>query len=133
MLGDMLVLSRKKNESIVINNDIIVTVVEFRPEKVRLGIVRPKDVSVHRKEVFDAVYKGKDLNVLPRVSTLSQESDLVDVVDRLAAKLSERTMSSVSREMVIDAILEAVEAIEESLSKATSLEDLKQLMLRRRH
>jgi global regulator protein family protein len=40
----MLVLSRKKNESIVINNDITVTVVEIRGDKVRLGIVAPKEV-----------------------------------------------------------------------------------------
>jgi carbon storage regulator len=52
----MLVLSRKKNESIVINNDITVTVVEIRGDKVRLGIVAPKDVPVHRQEVFEAIH-----------------------------------------------------------------------------
>ena len=52
----MLVLSRKKNESIVINNDIIVTVVEIRGDKVRLGIVAPKDVPVHRQEVYEAIH-----------------------------------------------------------------------------
>src|SRR5262249_36900050 len=52
----MLVLSRKKNESIVINNDITVTVVEIRGDKVRLGIVAPKDVPVHRQEVYDAIH-----------------------------------------------------------------------------
>ena len=51
----MLVLSRKKNESIVINNDIVVTVVEIRGDKVRLGIVAPKEVPVHRQEVYDAI------------------------------------------------------------------------------
>jgi carbon storage regulator len=55
----MLVLSRKKNESIVINNDITVTVVEIRGDKVRLGIVAPKEVPVHRQEVFDAIH-GKE-------------------------------------------------------------------------
>ena len=55
----MLVLSRKKNESIVINNDITVTVVEIRGDKVRLGIVAPKEVPVHRQEVYDAIH-GKD-------------------------------------------------------------------------
>ena len=52
----MLVLSRKKNESIIINNDIIVTVVEIRGDKVRLGIVAPKSVSVHRQEVYEAIH-----------------------------------------------------------------------------
>ncbi len=55
----MLVLSRKKNESIVINNDITVTVVEIRGDKVRLGIVAPKEVPVHRQEVYEAIH-GKD-------------------------------------------------------------------------
>jgi carbon storage regulator len=56
----MLVLSRKKNESIVINNDITVTVVEIRGDKVRLGIVAPKEVPVHRQEVYDAIHAGKN-------------------------------------------------------------------------
>lgn len=52
----MLVLSRKKNESIIINNDITVTVVEIRGDKVRLGIVAPKEVPVHRQEVYEAIH-----------------------------------------------------------------------------
>jgi carbon storage regulator len=61
----MLVLSRKKNESIVINSDITVTVVEIRGDKVRLGIQAPKEVPVHRREVFDAIH-GK--NEQPKVA-----------------------------------------------------------------
>jgi carbon storage regulator len=56
----MLVLSRKKNECIVINNDITVTVVEIRGDKVRLGIVAPKEVPVHRQEVYDAIHGKAD-------------------------------------------------------------------------
>ena len=52
----MLVLSRKKGEAIVINNDVVVTVVEIRGDKVRLGIVAPKEVSVHREEVYEAIH-----------------------------------------------------------------------------
>lgn len=48
----MLVLSRKVNESIVINNDITIHVVEIRGNKVRLGVEAPKDVPVHRQEVW---------------------------------------------------------------------------------
>jgi carbon storage regulator len=55
----MLVLSRKKNESIVINNDVVVTVIEIRGDKVRLGIVAPKDISVHREEVYEAIHGTK--------------------------------------------------------------------------
>jgi carbon storage regulator len=52
----MLVLSRKLNEKIVINNVVTVTVVEIRGDKVRLGIVAPKEVAVHRQEVYDAIH-----------------------------------------------------------------------------
>lgn len=53
----MLVLSRKKNESIVINDDITVVVVEIRGDKVRLGIEAPKEVPVHRQEVYEAIHR----------------------------------------------------------------------------
>jgi len=51
----MLVLTRRINESIVINDDISVLVVEIRGDRVRLGIEAPKDVTVHRKEIYDAI------------------------------------------------------------------------------
>jgi carbon storage regulator len=51
----MLVLSRKKNESIIINDNIVVTVIEIRGDKVRLGIEAPKHVTVHRREVYEAI------------------------------------------------------------------------------
>ncbi|HEV2971890.1 MAG TPA: carbon storage regulator CsrA [Pirellulales bacterium] len=54
----MLVLSRKKNESIVINNDITIVVVEIRGDKVRLGVEAPKEVPVHRREVYDAIHRN---------------------------------------------------------------------------
>ena len=55
----MLVLSRKKNESIVIRDDIVITVVDVRGDKVRLGIDAPKDVPVHRREVYEAIKKAE--------------------------------------------------------------------------
>ena len=54
----MLVLSRKKNESIVINDDISIVVVEIRGDKVRLGVDAPKEIPVHRREVYDAIKKS---------------------------------------------------------------------------
>ena len=56
----MLVLSRKKNESIVINDDIRIVVVEIRGDKVRLGVEAPKEVPVHRREVYDAIRRSVD-------------------------------------------------------------------------
>jgi carbon storage regulator len=51
----MLVLSRQRDETIMIGDDIEVTVVDIRGDKVRLGINAPKTISVHRKEVYDAI------------------------------------------------------------------------------
>ncbi len=51
----MLVLSRKRSESIVINENIVITVVEVRGDKVRLGIEAPREVPIHRSEVHDAI------------------------------------------------------------------------------
>ena len=55
----MLVLSRKKNESIIINNDITIVVVEIRGDKVRLGVEAPKEVPVHRREVYDDIKRSE--------------------------------------------------------------------------
>ena len=65
----MLVLSRKKNESIVINNDITIVVVEIRGDKVRLGVEAPKEVPVHRREVYDAIRRNSE----DRASEMSAE------------------------------------------------------------
>lgn len=51
----MLVLSRKKNEKIIIGGNIIITVVDLVGEKVCIGIDAPADISIHRKEVQDAI------------------------------------------------------------------------------
>lgn len=59
----MLVLSRKKNESIVINDDITIVVVEIRGDKVRLGIEAPKEIPVHRREVYDAIKRTEKENM----------------------------------------------------------------------
>ena len=56
----MLVLSRERDETIVIGNDIRITVVEIRGGKVRLGIEAPRDVPVHRKEVADVIRRGRE-------------------------------------------------------------------------
>ena len=48
----MLALSRKKNEALIINNNIEITVLEIKGEQVKLGISAPKEVSVYRKEVY---------------------------------------------------------------------------------
>ncbi len=56
----MLVLSRKKDEKIIIGDKITIMVIEIRGDKVRLGIDAPKEVSVHRQEVYDAIQKEQE-------------------------------------------------------------------------
>ena len=53
----MLILMRKRNEQIRINDDITITVVEIRGDKVRLGVVAPKDVPVHRQEIYERIHR----------------------------------------------------------------------------
>jgi carbon storage regulator len=54
----VLVLTRRANESIVIGEEIVVTILEVRGDQVRVGIEAPRSVSVHRQEVFDALQEG---------------------------------------------------------------------------
>ena len=59
----MLVLSRKRDERIMIGDEISLLVVDIRGDKVRLGIEAPKDVAVHRKEVYEAIQREQALEV----------------------------------------------------------------------
>lgn len=58
----MLVLSRQRDESIIINDNIVITVVEVRGDKVRLGIEAPVEVPVHRREVYEAIQRENRRN-----------------------------------------------------------------------
>jgi len=53
----MLVLSRHRDESIMIGDDVVVTIVDIRGDKVRLGINAPQDIPVHRQEVYEAIQR----------------------------------------------------------------------------
>ena len=67
----MLVLSRQRDETIKIGDDIEITVVDIRGDKVRLGINAPKSVSVHRKEVYEAIQKEKSAAQAPAEGAVS--------------------------------------------------------------
>jgi carbon storage regulator len=73
----MLILTRKVGESIVIANDIIVKVIETGKKSIRIGIDAPREISVLRQEVFDAI---QEENILS-----SRETDNIDIAN--AAKL----------------------------------------------
>lgn len=53
----MLVLSRQRDESIMIGDNVQITIVDIRGDKVRLGIVAPAEIAVHRKEIYDAIQR----------------------------------------------------------------------------
>ncbi len=67
----MLVLSRKKNESIIINDNIVVTIVDVKGDKVRLGFQAPKEITIHRKEVFEAIKRSEKSEEAPAEGTES--------------------------------------------------------------
>jgi carbon storage regulator len=55
----MLVLSRQRDESIMIGDDVEITIVDVRGDKVRLGITAPRHIPVHRREIYDAIQREK--------------------------------------------------------------------------
>ena len=67
----MLVLSRKRDEVIKIGDDIEITVVDIRGDKVRLGITAPKEVTVHRKEVYEDIKKENQAAAQVKADDLS--------------------------------------------------------------
>ena len=69
----MLVLSRQKDESIIIGDDIEVTIVDVRGDKVRLGINAPRNVSVHRKEIYEAIQREKEQRAKEEVEAAAQK------------------------------------------------------------
>jgi len=82
----MLILSRKKNESIVINEDINVVVVDIRDDKVRLGIDHPHEIPVHRREVYEAIRRSEnseDFSASPEIKRKK-----ADILAQVRAQLS---------------------------------------------
>jgi carbon storage regulator len=78
----VLVLSRQRDETIIIGDDIEITVVDIRGDKVRLGVTAPKSISVHRKEVYDAIrrenreaaqVKPEDLSAIGKLNPKQQQ------------------------------------------------------------
>lgn len=77
----MLVLSRQKDETIMIGDDVEITVVDIRGDKVRLGINAPPHIPVHRKEVYEAIQRenraaaGLKPEEIPQVGSLAKHKD----------------------------------------------------------
>jgi carbon storage regulator len=90
----MLVLSRQRDETIMIGDEIEITVVDIRGDKVRLGITAPTRIAVHRKEVYESIKReneqasrlgGTDLGSLSAISPGPAKSGARDKAARLAA------------------------------------------------
>ena len=73
----MLVLSRQRDESIIIGDNIVITVVDIRGDKVRLGIQAPTEIPVHRQEVYEAIQRenaragGEEVDATPATKSLA--------------------------------------------------------------
>jgi len=57
--SQMLVLARQRGQSIVIGGNVVVTIIDIRGDKVRLGIEAPEEIPVHRQEVYEAIQREK--------------------------------------------------------------------------
>ncbi len=73
----MLVLSRQRDETIKIGDDVEITIVDIRGDKVRLGITAPPHIAVHRKEVYEAILREKQAagQTSPSVDSLANRKD----------------------------------------------------------
>jgi carbon storage regulator len=116
----MWVFSRKRDESLVINDNIIVTVVEIRGDKVRLGIEHPPEVPVHRQEVLDAMRRqdapAPSAPAEPPAPPKPHFSERQpDKIEKFVAALQARLAVPVDRDLVVQAMREA--GIEEPAMK----------------
>jgi carbon storage regulator len=75
----MLVLTRKKNQSIIINDNIEVVVVDIKGDQVKLGINAPKNISVHRKEVYEEIQRENRLAASANIN-INKINDLNDLL-----------------------------------------------------
>ena len=88
----MLVLSRQRDETIMIGDDVEITVVDIRGDKVRLGITAPRRIQVHRKEVYDAIKRENQ-----RAASLSPD-DVSDLVEQQKERKNEKDLDGSQKE-----------------------------------
>ena len=70
-----LVLTRYRDEQIMIGDDIEIMVVEIKSDRVKLGIMAPSGVGVHRREVYDAIKRGESREKKPRTDAEAKDHD----------------------------------------------------------
>jgi carbon storage regulator len=115
----MIVISRKKNESVVINDDITVTVIEIRGDKVRLGIEGPRDATIHRREVYEAIMAQSQARTSlapapPTIVTLTESQ--VALLERVRSSIGLSGEPEPTLEQTLGMLFDAVEEAEELLT-----------------
>ena len=86
----MLVLSRQRDESIMIGDEVEITIVDVRGDKVRLGITAPKHIPVHRREIYDAIQREKAQGAEGDAAGPNNEHKAEDAARKRADKTSHR-------------------------------------------
>ena len=76
----MLVLTRKRNESIIINDNVEVYVVDIGNDQVKIGIKAPKEVSIHRKEVYDNI--KSQMKIAAQSDKVAELKDIQKKIDK---------------------------------------------------
>lgn len=84
----MLVLSRKRDESIIIGDDIVITVVDIKGEQVKIGVAAPKNISIHRKEVYEAIQEENKAASQTKAQNLS---GLINVIQKRKLAVSDKS------------------------------------------
>jgi carbon storage regulator len=134
----VIVISRKVNERIQINNDISIMVVEIRGDMVRLGVEAPREVPVHRGEIYDAIrqsdprpiaHEAPDDNRSRLSSHVELSHEHAALLDRLAADAAGRLGRPVTRQQMLAAILNAVGELNVDWASLEKLEKLPPLLL----
>src|SRR5665213_3103793 len=96
----MLVLARQKDQSIMIGDDVEVMIVDIRGDKVRLGINAKKEVSVHRKEIYDLIREQAEIKPTPEPAELDPAPSEIEIAQLLDAIKSVPAMHLVLRRLV---------------------------------
>ncbi len=85
----MLVLSRKRDESIIIGDNVVVTIIDIRGEQVKLGVSAPKTISIHRKEVYEAIQAENVAASRPEAQNLAGLAQVLKQAPTAAKKTTE--------------------------------------------
>jgi carbon storage regulator len=140
----MLILTRRKDQAVAIGDQITVTVVEIRDDKVRLGFVVPKEMPLYRQEVHEAIHPEPNFSNLalmgdsgeqghppkkngePTSVTLSHRQ--FKFLNSLAQVLKKKTGTDFDASAVAQGLIDAVEELDVDLTKAACLQDFKKLL-----